>query len=62
MGKKKPYYDTGNALRFIKKKYPLIPMFVISRVMLANDLYMRSVGIIDFKPTLDWWSYKNYKK
>lgn len=52
-------YDTLDAMNFIKKKYPWIPIFIIRRVLFANDLYMVNVHIIDdYVPTLDWWSYK----
>lgn len=52
---KDKFYDTLDAMNFIKKKYPWIPIFIIRRVLFANDLYMVNVHIIDdFVPTLDW--------
>lgn len=51
-----PTYDTPNCMRSIKKKYWWVPMFVIKRVLYAEELYMKKVGIIDYEPTLDWWS------
>lgn len=49
-------YDTRDCMRSIKKKYWYVPMFVIRRVLYAEELYMKKVGIIDYEPTLDWWS------
>mgnify|MGYP004695031261 FL=1 len=43
----KPIYDTWDAMKLIKKKYPFIPIWVIRRVLYANDVYMHKVGIID---------------
>lgn len=51
-------YDTLDAIRLIKKKYPWIPIGVIRRVLFANDLYMHKVGIIDFKPEVNMWYFK----
>lgn len=52
----KPYYDTTDALKRIKQMYPWIPMWIIRRVLYANDVYMHEVGIIDWLPELDWWN------
>ena len=54
----KPVYDTLDCMRLIKKKYPLIPICIIRRVLFANDLYMHKIGIIDFVPKLDDWNFK----
>lgn len=54
----KPIYDTWDAMKLIKKKYPFIPIWVIRRVLYANDVYMHKVGIIDWVPKLDHWYFK----
>lgn len=43
-------YYTEDCMKLIKKKYPLIPIFIIRRVLFAEELYMYKVGIIDWKP------------
>lgn len=52
------YYDTVDCMKLIRKKYPLIPMFIIRRVLFAEELYMHKVGIIDFVPNLKYWRFK----
>ena len=52
------YYDTIDCMKLIRKKYPLIPMFIIRRVLFAEELYMHKVGIIDFVPNLKYWRFK----
>ena len=52
------YYDTVDCMKLIRKKYPLIPMFIIRRVLFAEELYMHKVGIIDYVPNLKYWSFK----
>ena len=52
------YYDTIDCMKLIRKKYPLIPMFIIRRVLFAEELYMRKVGIIDYVPNLKYWRFK----
>ena len=52
------YYDTIDCMKLIKKKYPWIPMFIVRRVLFAEELYMHKMGIIDWKPDLKSWSFK----
>lgn len=52
------YYDTVDCMKLIRKKYPLIPMFIIRRVLFAEELYMHKVGIIDYVPNLKYWRFK----
>ena len=52
------YYDTIDCMKLIRKKYPLIPMFIIRRVLFAEELYMHKVGIIDYVPDLKYWRFK----
>ena len=54
-------YDTIDAMKFIKKKYPLIPIAIIRRVMFANDLYEKEIGIINWIPKLSYWTFKTKK-
>ena len=54
----KPVYDILDCMKLIKKKYPLIPICIIRRVLFANDLYMLKIGIIDWEPKLDDWNFK----
>ncbi len=51
-------YDTVDCIKLIKKKYPLIPKWVIRRVLFAEELYMHKVGIIDWLPKLSNWKCK----
>ena len=41
-------YDTKDCMKLIKKKYPWIPICIIRRVLLAEELYMYKIGIIDW--------------
>ena len=52
------YYDVVDCMKLIRKKYPLIPMFIIRRVLFAEELYMHKVGIIDYVPNLKYWLFK----
>ena len=52
------YYDTVDCMKLIRKKYPLIPMFIIRRVLFAEELYMHKVGIIDYVPNIKYWRFK----
>ena len=52
------YYDTVDCMKLIRKKYPLIPMFIIRRVLFAEELYMHKIGVIDWKPDLKCWRFK----
>ena len=52
------YYDTVDCMKLIRKKYPLIPMFIIRRVLFAGELYMHKIGVIDWKPDLKYWRFK----
>ena len=54
----KPVYDALDCMRLIKKKYPLIPICIIRRVLFAEELYMHKVGIIDWIPKLGHWHFK----
>ncbi len=51
-------YDTVDCIKLIKKKYPLIPKWIIRRVLFAEELYMHKVGIIDWLPKFSDWRYK----
>lgn len=51
-------YDTVDCMNRIKKKYPLIPIGIIRRVLYAEELYMKEIGIINYNPRLDMWVYK----
>lgn len=51
-------YDTVDCMKLIKKKYPLIPISIIRRVLFAEELYMHKVGIIKHMPKLDDWYFK----
>ena len=53
-----PIYDTLACIQLIKKKYPLIPICIIRRVLFAEELYMHKIGIIDWVPKLDHWHFK----
>ena len=55
--KKDLIYDTKECMRLIKKEYPWIPIFVIRRVLFAEELYMHKIGIIDWKPDLKSWHF-----
>ena len=46
--KKGLIYDTKDCMRLIKKQYPWIPIFIIRRVLLAEELYMYKIGITDW--------------
>ena len=52
------YYDAVDCMKLIKKKYPLIPMSIIRRILFAEELYMHKVGIIDYIPNLKYWRFK----
>lgn len=51
-------YDTVECMKFIKKKYPFIPIAVIRRVLFSEELYMHKVGIIKWVPKLSNWTFK----
>jgi hypothetical protein len=51
-------YDAVDCMKLIRKKYPLIPMFIVRRVLFAEELYMHKVGIIDVVPNLKYWRFK----
>ncbi|MCQ2088488.1 MAG: hypothetical protein MJZ37_10580 [Bacilli bacterium] len=51
-------YDTVDCMNRIKRKYPLIPIGIIRRVLYAEELYMKEIGIINYNPRLDMWVYK----
>ena len=53
-----PNYYAEDFIKLIKKKYPLIPIFIIRRVLFAEELYMYKVGIIDWKPNIKYWHFK----
>ena len=52
------YYDSIDCMKLVKKKDPWIPIFIIQRVLFAEELYMHEVGIIDWKPNLKYWHFK----
>lgn len=56
--KKEIFYDTIECMKLIKKKYPVIPIFIIRRVLYAEELYMYKIGIINYKPDLSHWHFK----
>ena len=55
---KTPYYDTIECMKLIKKKYPIIPIWVIRRVLYAEEIYMKQMGIINWVPDLNSWTFK----
>lgn len=59
---KKLFYDTIDCINLIKKKYPFIPIWIIRRVLYAEELYMHKVGIISYLPELKSWHYRKPKK
>ena len=46
-------YDTKDCMKLIKKEYPWIPICIIRRVLLAEELYMYKIGIIDKNPEIN---------
>ena len=58
MENNKLFYDIIECMKLIKKKYPWIPIFIIRRVLYAEEVYMHRIGIIDCKPTLKAWHFK----
>ena len=58
MSNEQKVYDTLDCMKLIKKKYPWVPICVIRRILYAEELYMYKVGIINWKPTLDYWYFK----
>lgn len=56
--KKVKVYDTLDCMRLIKKKYSWIPIFIVRRVLFAEELYMHKIGIIDWMPDLKSWHFK----
>ena len=50
--KKSLIYDTEDCMKLIKKQYPWIRICIIRRVLLAEELYMYKIGIINWKPEL----------
>ena len=55
---KKLIYDSVDCMKLIKKKYPLIPIWIIRRVLFAEELYMHKIGIIKWRPDLKAWYFK----
>lgn len=45
--KKNIVYDTVDCMKRIKKIYPWIPIFIIRRVLFAEEVYMHEIGVID---------------
>lgn len=62
MNKDLPVFDTRDCMDLVKKMYPYIPIWVIRRVLYATDIYQYKVGIIHFKPSLDFWHYSPKRK
>ena len=58
MSNEQKVYDTLDCMKLIKKKYPWVPICIIRRILYAEELYMYKVGIINWKPTLDYWYFK----
>ena len=52
------YYDSVECMRLIKKTYWWLPIWIIRRVLFAEELYMYKIGIIGYNPTLESWFYK----
>ena len=52
------YYDTIESMKLTKTKYTRVPIFIIRRVLFAEELYMHKMGIIDWKPDLKYWRFK----
>lgn len=51
-------YDTIDCMKSIKKQYPYIPIWIIKRVLFAEETYMYKVGIIKWVPKLSDWYFK----
>jgi len=51
-------YDCVECIKKVKKTYPLIPKWIIVRVLYAEDLYMYDKGIITYMPKLKDWTGK----
>lgn len=49
------FYVTTDCVDFVKRKYPFIPKWIIRRVLFAEDIYMKNIGIIDHEPSLNDW-------
>lgn len=54
-------YDTVDCMTLIKRKYPFIPIWVIRRVLFAEELYMHKIGIIKYIPKLADWHFEKKK-
>lgn len=50
-----PNYYVKDAIKFIKRRCPLIPYFVIRRVLWANHEYMYRCGITNTVTELSDW-------
>lgn len=50
-------YDTMECMKLIKKIYPWIPIFIIRKVLYAEEVYMHKIGIISWKPALENWIF-----
>ena len=50
-------YDTMECMKLVKKIYPWIPIFIIRRVLYAEEVYMHKIGIISWKPVLENWIF-----
>ena len=50
-------YDTMECMKLVKKIYPWIPIFIIRRVLYAEEVYMHKIGIISWKPILESWIF-----
>lgn len=56
--KKAIIYDTVDCMHLIKKEFPWIPIFIIRRVLFAEEIYMHEIGLIEYKPTsLKTWHH-----
>lgn len=50
-------YEPNDCMKLVRKKYPLIPKCIIRRVLFAEELYMKKVGIIAYTPKLEYWKF-----
>ena len=54
----KVIYDAVDCMKLIHKKYPWIPIFIIRRVLFAEEIYMHKIGMTDWEPDLGYWCFK----
>lgn len=44
-----PVYDLDEAIEMIRSHYPLIPKFIIKKVLCGNDFYLKKIGCLDLE-------------